>query len=219
MTSMEFWDTSEVSGEPCRSPSFIQYDFNMAEPEYDHKWKCFGWDTSHEELGHIPCTSNHEVTARAASHADCAKLVALQNEKDQLIRDQDEFAEVIEKVFKTSSIFEKRLDDVRKPGWNKTSKEYRRVVTEQSGARSDFWLALGSLVTAQRSAATGHVDDQTIELMIRWRATIWDYIVKDNERIGRSYGVEGPMPRGERWVGSWSLGWGSFGTTVCERMI
>lgn len=93
-------------------------------------------------------------------------------QKDQLIANGDEFGEVIGKLFKLSSLAERYNDEAAQPNWDKSSKEYRKVLVQLSGARSDKWLAIGALIAAQKSQETRHVDDQTIQLMESWRATV-----------------------------------------------
>jgi hypothetical protein len=193
---------------------------NMAEqptPEFDHSWKCFHWKLSDEELADFPCTFDQQVTVCTSSYANLDELGIDNLEGERLIRIEDDFANNFEVIFKVDDSINGYEDDVKKQVGNETSKEYRKVFTLLSSARSDLWLAVGGLIAAQKSATTEDVKDEIIELMERWRGALWDTIVTCNEKIGMSYGVEGPMPRGEKWVGSWPLGSGSFGTTVCER--
>lgn len=140
-------------------------------------------------------------------------------QKDQLIANGDEFGDYVKQLFNLSSLAERYNDEAAQPHWDKSSKEYRKILVQLSGARSEKWLAIGALIAAQKSQETRHVDDETIHLMEAWRGTVLESIIRTNDKITSSSEVEGPMPRGERWVGSWPLGSGSFGTTACEQMI
>ena len=148
-------------------------------------------------------------------HADCDDLAIL-DEREQLLRDEGQFRDVIEKVCGAVSKIEEAKDESRRLTLyrNQDPKTIRKPIAELSGANADLWLALGALIAAQKDQASREVDGKTVGLTESWRAAVWDDLTQSNLNVARYDKVdmyESPKPQGERWVGSWPLGSGSFG--------
>ena len=149
-----------------------------------------------------------------------------------MIESRDEFGDVIENVVKALDKVEHARNDARFSHQFSRVNGYNRLAG-LSGARSNLYLALGALITAQKSPDSRHVDQQPIALMERWRAVVWDDLMHANDAVAkhdRLEDYESPVPRVESWVGSWPLGSGASGTThlfvnqnehgqICNRVV
>ena len=140
------------------------------------------------------------------------------DEKEELLCDEEHHREIIERICEALFKIDKAKEEYARLNLYKDKNP--RVLREQlrlvSGANADLWLALGILVEALNGGAAEHVDSKTVELTGKWRAAVWDDLMESNENVARHDKVDmydGPKPQGERWVGSWPLGSGTFGST------
>ena len=167
-------------------------------------------------------------------YAHCDNLVVL-NEKEELLRDEEHHRNIVERICEALSRIDKAKQEYARLNLYtyKDPKVFREQLGLVSGANADLWLALGVLVEALESQASGHLDPRTVGLTKRWRAAVWDDLTESNENVATHDKVdmyETPKPQGERWIGSWPLGSGTFGSThlfiqqdengqICNRVV
>ena len=187
----------------------------MTDSATKHWWRCFEWDLTNEDNSAPRMFKTR--TGRIYPHTDCDNLELSDVAKDQLIEDGDEFAGVIDNVFKALAQVGQVQDRVaRNNGPFEDPKDERIPLAELSGALSDVYLALGALIAAQESRETGYVPPQTIGLTQKWQAAVFDTLIQSNDNVAEYDKIdmyESPMPRAGGWVGSWPLGTGTFGST------
>ena len=139
-------------------------------------------------------------------------------EKEELFRGEIHHKDVAEKICEALSRIDQAKEEYARLNLykNKVAKDFRKQLGLVSGANADLWLALGTLVEASEGKASQRVDPKTVGLTERWRAAVWDDLMESNENVARHDKVDmydGRKPQGERWVGSWPLGSGTFGST------
>ena len=157
------------------------------------------------------------------------------DEKEELLRDENHHRDIVERICEALSKIEKAKREYARLNLDKDkdSKVLREQLGLASGPNADLWLALGVLVEALESQASGRLDPTTVGLTKRWRATVWDDLTESNENVATHDKVdmyETPKPQRERWMGSWPLGSGTFGSThlfiqrdengqICNRVV